>query len=188
MFRSLLTLFAAACLCGCARPAAMTTPEPQTTLSADDPGVPENARRWMQKLTVPTRYDPKTGFIVAQRVTPLPAVLADAPGLEATMKQSASLGKPVLVFATADRCGPCQQFKFDALNHPGVVARLSADRDAGRYLLTHIEVDREPEAARRYLGGASIPITYWLVDGRVAATLRGQRSAADLMAFLDQHR
>lgn len=76
---------------------------------------------------------------------------------------------------------PCQQYKRDALNDEAVIARLSD----GRFLPTHVEVDRSPELASTYLGGRAIPMTYALRDGKVIATLRGQRSAADLLKWLD---
>jgi len=133
----------------------------------------------MDRLTVPHDYDPETGFIVARKVTPLPPLLADAPPLDAAIAQAGD-NRIVIVFATADRCAPCQQYKLDALNDAAVIARLS---DA-RYLPTHLEVDRSPELAETYLGTTSIPMTYALRDGKIVAQLRGQRSAAELIAWL----
>jgi thioredoxin-like negative regulator of GroEL len=68
-----------------------------------------------------------------------------------------------------------------SLNDPAVVARLSEPR----FLPTHLEVDRSPELAEAVLGSRAIPITYALRDGKVVARLGGQRSAADLVAWLD---
>lgn len=134
----------------------------------------------MDRLTVANEYDPKTGFIVARETIMLPPLIADAPALDAAITQ-AGTDRIVVAFATADRCAPCQQFKRDALNDASVIARLSDPR----FLPTHVEVDRSPQLAETYLGTRSIPMTYALRDGKVVATLRGQRSAADLLAWLD---
>jgi thioredoxin-like negative regulator of GroEL len=134
----------------------------------------------MDRLTVAHEYDPKTGFIVAREVVGLPPLVADAPPLDAAIAQ-AGVERIVIAFVTADRCAPCQQYKRDALNDASVVARLS---DA-RFLPTHLEADRSPELADAYLGSRAIPMTYALRDGKVVAKLRGQRSAADLSAWLD---
>ncbi|MFK7959837.1 MAG: thioredoxin family protein [Phycisphaerales bacterium] len=156
------------------------TPSPPASDAAMNTPPPA-IQAWMDRLTVPHTYDPETGFIVAQGVTPLPAVLTDAPRLDVAVARGAAEGRPVIAFATADRCAPCQQFKLDALQDARVIARLST----GDVLPVHIEVDREPELATEYLGGASIPMTYVLRDGVVVRTLRGQRSADELVAWLD---
>jgi thioredoxin-like negative regulator of GroEL len=93
----------------------------------------------------------------------------------------AGASRTVIVFVTADRCAPCQQYKQDALNDPTVLARLA---DA-RLLPTHLEVDRSPGLADDHLGSRSIPMTYALRDGRVVADLPGQRSAVELVAWID---
>jgi thioredoxin-like negative regulator of GroEL len=134
----------------------------------------------MDRLTVPHDYDPKTGFIVAREVTSLPAILAGAPPLDAAIAEAGPT-RTVIVFVTADRCAPCQQYKKDALNDDAVIVRLS---DA-RFLATHLEVDRSPKLAETYLGTTSIPMTYALRGGTVVAQLRGQRSAAELLAWVD---
>lgn len=156
-----------------------------TTTSAGD--TPENASdpppaiaAWMERLTVPHAYDPETGFIVARETISLPPLLADAPPLDVAIAE-ARPDRLVVVFATADRCAPCQQFKKDALNDPAVIERLAETR----FLATHIEVDRAAELAEAHLESRAIPMSYALRDGAVIATLGGQRSAAELMAWLD---
>lgn len=143
--------------------------------------MPESTRAWMQRLTVPTGYDPGTGFIVARRVTPLPPVLAMGPSLEEAVARGRATGTPVVAFATADRCGPCQQFKLDALSDPRVVRRL----ERGDLIAAHIEIDREPVAADAILGSRGIPVSYRIEGGAVVARLAGQRSADELLAWLD---
>lgn len=141
---------------------------------------PPAVQAWMDRLTVPHDYDPKTGFIVAREVTPLPPILAGAPPLDRAIAEAGST-RTVIVFVTADRCAPCQQYKKDAVNDAAVIARLS---DA-RFVPTHLEVDRSPKLAETYLGTTSIPMTYALRGGIVVAQLRGQRSAAELLAWID---
>ena len=142
---------------------------------------PPAIRAWMDRLTVAHDYDPETGFIVAREVVTLPPLLANGPSLDAAIDRAQS-DQLVIAFATADRCAPCQQFKKDALNDPAVVRRLARPE----FVATHVEVDRKPELAAAWLGGPAIPMSYALRDGEVIATLRGQRSASDLMAWLDE--
>jgi thioredoxin-like negative regulator of GroEL len=137
----------------------------------------------MDQLTVDHRYDPETGFIVAREVVALPSVLADGPSLADAVVQSRETNTLLIVFATADRCAPCQQYKKDALNDPRVIRRLMRDD----VLATHIEVDRDPAAAQKYLGSAAIPMTYLLRHGEVVETLPGQRSADTLYEWLNSH-
>lgn len=134
----------------------------------------------MDRLTVAHAYDPATGFIVAKEVVALPPLLADAPPLDEAIARAGAT-RTVVAFATADRCAPCQQYKRDALNDGAVVARLADPR----FLATHVEVDRAGALAEAHLGARSIPMTYALREGRVVAELRGQRSAAELVAWLD---
>lgn len=142
---------------------------------------PPNIQAWMDRLTVAHAYDPTTGFIVAKEVVTLPPLLAEGPSLDEAVAIADREGRTLIVFATADRCAPCQQFKKDALNDPRVVARLGDPS----IVATHVEVDREPDAATRILGSRGIPVTYALRDGRVVARLPGQRSADAVIAFID---
>ncbi len=148
---------------------------------AEQGGPPPEIRAWMDRLTVEHAYDPTTGFIVAKETVTLPPILAAAPPLDEAVARAGAEGRVVIAFATADRCAPCQQYKRDALNDPRVIERLG---DAG-LLATHVEVDRQPDLADAYLGGRAIPMTYALRDGKRIATLRGQRSAEDLLAWLE---
>ena len=160
---------------------AACTPKPAASAAADASATPPpKIKAWMDRLTVAHEYDPKTGFIVAREVVALPPLIADAPPLDAAVKQAGG-DRVVVVVVTADRCAPCQQYKRDALNDASVIARLS---DA-RFLPTHLEVDRSAALADAYLGTRSIPMTYALRNGKVIAELRGQRSAADLVAWID---
>jgi hypothetical protein len=141
---------------------------------------PARIREWMDRLTVDHEYDPETGLIVAREVIELPEVISSGPPLEEAIRVGAAESRGVLVFATADRCAPCQQYKKSALNDSTVIATL---RESG-LVVTHVEVDREPEMAEAVLGSRAIPMTYLLRDGEVVSVLRGQRSAAELLEWL----
>ena len=154
---------------------------PSEGLPAEDAPPPAIAA-WMQRLTVPHHYDPATGFIVADETFPLPPVLARAPDARTLVAFGREHGVPVVVFATADRCAPCQQFKRDALNDPEVMILL----ESGAIFATHLEVDRDPDAARELMGSTAIPVTWLLRDGQVVDRLNGQRSAAELRDWLQQ--
>lgn len=135
----------------------------------------------MDRLTVDHAYDPETGFIVAREVIGLPPVIAGGPSIDDALGQTAESDHLLVVFATADRCAPCQQYKKSALNDPRVVEALSGPR----FVVTHIEVDQEPEVAQAALGSLAIPMTYLFKDGERVAELRGQRSADELLAWLE---
>lgn len=137
----------------------------------------------MARLTVKNHYDPKTGFIVADEVIALPRVLKESPNLAEAVQRGRARGVPVVAFATADRCAPCQQFKKDTLNDPAIVAMLSTPG----LLAAHVEVDREAAIAQSVLGSAGIPVTYILLDGQVTARLAGLRSPDELRSFLQPH-
>lgn len=146
---------------------------------------PAAVRAWMDRLTVPHRYDPATGFIVAEEVTALPGVFAAGDKVEPAVARALANGATLLVVATADRCGPCQQYKLDALNDPRVIERLERGAASGRVVAVHVEVDRQPELAERLVGSLAIPMTYAVRGGERVGVLRGQRSAEDLLAFLE---
>ena len=135
----------------------------------------------MDRLTVDHEYDPKTGFIVAREVIGLPVVIASGPSIEEAIREGVAESRLVVVFATADRCAPCQQYKKSALNDPYVIEALSHPD----FIATHIEVDREPELAESILGSQAIPMTYLFRGNEIVATLRGQRSAQELLAWLN---
>ena len=164
----LFPLFAVACA---------HTPEPAVT----DAAPPQNIQEWMDRLTVEHHYDPETGFIVADETVELPPLIAAAPALDDVIRIAGS-DRLVIAFATADRCAPCQQYKRDALNSHDVIMRLSD----GSFFPTHVEVDKQPELADAHLGSRAIPMTYALRDGEVIGTLRGQRSADELLTWLDE--
>ncbi|MDX2148561.1 MAG: thioredoxin family protein [Planctomycetota bacterium] len=179
-------------------------PVEQVRSTPRDPGVaevereqiPERARAWMDRLTVKAAYDPATGFIVSREVVHLPGVLRRSPALREAVEQGRRDRRDVIVFATADRCAPCQQFKKDALNDPRVVAWLERSAQAEamgerRAIATHVEVDRDADGvawlrdAEAPGQGRAIPVTYWIRDGRIVATRPGQIDGSTLLAWIE---
>lgn len=176
-------IVAAGGLAACTAGPDTVAPEEQPVADRDpsSSAPPPHIRAWMDRLTVAHEYDPETGFIVAREVIELPAEVGS--GLAEAVEQSRATGTPLVVFATADRCAPCQEYKKSAINDPAVVEMLGR-RDV---LVAHVEVDREPELAESILGSRSIPMTYLLRDGTPVDELRGQRSAKELLAWLRGH-
>ena len=156
----------------------------KSTIAQDQTNAspPPRIRAWMDRLTVEHEYDPETGFIVAREVIELPEVIRSGPPASEAVRMGERESRVVVVFATADRCAPCQQYKKSALNDPRVVSALGEPR----FIATHIEVDRESEQAEAVLGSLAIPMTYAFSKGEQVATLRGQRSADELLDWLDQ--
>lgn len=113
------------------------------------------------------------------RVAPAPPEFDQTKRLADALAQSASSGKPVLAFATADWCGPCQSFKRGALAHPKV-AQWVRDHAIGVY----VDVDKHAEDAQK-LSVFSIPALVLIrPDGSRPSRFEGNRSAEDLLSFL----
>jgi thioredoxin-related protein len=152
--------------------------EPEPARAEAQP--PERIQAWMNTLTVPYHYDPATGFIVADEVTGLPKLYVTGDAIMPAIEDARRAGKRVIVVATADRCAPCQQYKKDALNDQLVMERLAQ----GDIMAVHLEVDRQPKLADALVGSRGIPMTYELGPDGPVRTLRGQRSAGELLTFL----
>ncbi len=128
------------------------------------------------------------GLFVALRlsgcggVAPTPELFSDGQTLDGAMEQSAAPGgKPVLAVATADWCPPCQSYKRGALADARVAEAVRA-----RTIPVYVDVDADPDAAAA-LGVSSIPATYLIVDGAVAASFTGAKGADELLRWIDEH-
>ena len=110
--------------------------------------------------------------------TPIPPVFAEQLTLSDAAARAAQSGKPVLVFATADWCGPCQEFKRTTLVDPEVAGWI-ADNTVPVYL----NVDRfQDEAAG--LSIISIPTSIMMRDGKAVARLSGAAGVEEYSAWL----
>jgi len=108
-------------------------------------------------------------------VAPTPEIFVNTPRLSDAM--ASHPGRPVVVFATADWCPPCQSMKRETLVDPRV-AELIRERATPVYM----NVDQDSEAGK--LGIYGIPATLVIWDGTTIARQEGFRDAEAYLSFL----
>lgn len=86
--------------------------------------------------------------------------------------------KPVLVDFWADWCGPCHMV--------APTIEEIASEEASRLTVGKLNVDENPEAARRY-GVMSIPSMLLFVDGVEKARVVGARGKAQILGELEPY-
>lgn len=112
-------------------------------------------------------------------VAPVPAVFSQGLTLAQAQDQSKSSGKPVLVYATADWCGPCQQFKRTTLVDPAVVALIHSST-----VPVYLDIDHHRDDAAKF-NFTSIPATVLVRDGAMIAKFSaGAVDADEYLAWL----
>lgn len=115
----------------------------------------------------------------ADTVAPVPPAFVDTPALADAVAASRASGKPVLAFATADWCGPCQQFKRGALVHPKVTEWIRQNTHA-----VYVNVDLRKTDAQQ-LAVYSIPALVLIrPDGSRPSRFEGNHSADEVLSFL----
>src|SRR5262245_19698056 len=98
-------------------------------------------------------------------VAPIPAPFSDGVTIQQGIERSTQSGKPVLVLATADWCGPCQRFKRGPMSDPRVAALVQ-----DRFEPVYLDVDKQRELASK-LEIESIPALRVLRPGQPMAKL-----------------
>ena len=93
---------------------------------------------------------------------------------EAGRRLSQELGKPCLLFFTADWCTYCQQMKKTAFTDSSV-GELSEN-----FICVLVDADRQPKVCQEYSVTSFPTIQFVSAEGRVLNRLVGRRSAPDL--------
>lgn len=113
---------------------------------------------------------------------PNPPAFAQKLTLQDAVNEAAKNGKPVLVFATADWCGPCQSFKRGALASERVTKAIAAKTVP--VLLDVTNAQTAPPGTER-LGIQSIPVLIMYKNGAEVARLEGGAGEAEVVAWID---
>ena len=107
-----------------------------------------------------------------------PGVISWRDDLPAAKLEAARVGKPLLVYFTADWCPPCQEMKSTTWNDTRVGEVV---RD---YVPVMIDVDEQGDVARKF-GVRGIPrVQMLLPDGQQGEAVVGYVSADDMVAWL----
>jgi len=100
-------------------------------------------------------------------VAPTPAVFEEGLTFEDAASRAQEEQRPVMVFATADWCGPCQRLKRGALVDPGVEAFIRENLQP-----VYLDVDQQQALARKF-NVSGIPATLIVRGDRVVASTTG---------------
>lgn len=108
------------------------------------------------------------GVMFNRSHAPIPEGLTQSATIAAAMDASSVSGKPVLVFATADWCGPCQSFKRGELAKDDVVQAIGANTE---FTILDLSDRNDTEAGRTadMLGVRSIPAMVLMQNGEIVA-------------------
>jgi thioredoxin-like negative regulator of GroEL len=111
---------------------------------------------------------------------PTPELFKAGLTFNAAVDQARAQSKPALIVATASWCGPCQVYKRSTLADRDVLSQLK-----DRVVPALVDVDADPDAAR-LLKVYSIPATFVMVNGQVAAKAEGVLSESQLLALVNE--
>lgn len=113
-------------------------------------------------------------------VAPVPGAFDSGLTIQQAIERSTDSGKPVIVLATADWCGPCQRYKRGPMSDEAVAALIRE-----RFEPVYLDVDEQGELAGK-LGVESVPAVRVLRPGRPAASLDGYTETESLLRWLKE--
>ena len=109
------------------------------------------------------------------------AAFAEGLTLQQATDRAGESGRPVLVFATASWCGPCQSFKANTLSRDDVAEAILANFEP-----VYLDTDRNgPEAQSLRISG--IPTVIVMRDGEQVDRVSGALPTRDFLDFLRPH-
>jgi len=103
--------------------------------------------------------------------------------LDAALDRSEAEGKPVLAFATAEWCGPCQSLKRNALKDPGVQALIESRTIA-------VTLEETTAQGARDIGKLPVdgfPTLMLIQNGMVQSKIVGAQSTSAITAWLESN-
>ncbi len=115
-----------------------------------------------------------------------PRAFVDSMTLHEATAQANELNKPVLVFATADWCGPCQRLKRTSLADERVNDAILQQTVPVYLDLTHAHNNETLAAEAQRLGVQGMPTLLLMRHGEVISR-RGPMTAAQIIDWLDVH-
>jgi thioredoxin 1 len=110
-----------------------------------------------------------------------PAAFVNASGarvtLDAALLASRESGKPVLAYATASWCGPCQHFKATTLADAEVTEFITRNFEAA-----YVDVDEDPKGAQS-LRVTSVPTLVVFANGEERGRVSGALDSQEFLRF-----
>lgn len=112
-------------------------------------------------------------------VAPVPTAFANGMTVEQAIARGTQSGKLVLIYATADWCGPCQRFKKGPLSDSKVAAFITEHFEP-----VYLDVDHHQDLAAK-LEIETIPAMRVLRPGKPPVQLNEYMEADRLVAWLE---
>ena len=118
------------------------------------------------------------GYWAAKNYIGTPDTLPWRKDLDAAKREAAQVGKPLLVYFTADWCGPCQEMKKTTWADPRVAVAIH------EYIPVKIDVDEQADVAKRFNVSGIPRIQMLLPNGQPGQSLVGYISPDETADWL----